>query len=181
MAFGILNTIEVYMALIINPITGQEYTLTDAEIKHITVTGDVIQISGQLLDIIANDLKDFVLRTVVDENDVMCLIFVPRHGQAKRWYQNWHAVRAMKLTNQPLSWCRDYVKCARGISYANEDAVIVLTSTLFQRMSIEQYRHCLELRGYKLIEHLRNLGYIVGNSVGRTQAALDILKVIWNA
>lgn len=47
------------MALILNPITGQEYPLTDEEIKHITVNGEVINIKGQLLEVAIDDLKDF--------------------------------------------------------------------------------------------------------------------------
>lgn len=167
------------MALILNPITHQEYTLTDDEIKHITITGDVIPIKGQLLEIAVNDLKDFTLRTFIDKNDVMGIIFVPRHDQAKRWYRNWFAVRIMKITGNSLEWCREYVRKSRGVRYANEDEVFTLTATLDRELAMDQYHACIGQRGGKMIEYLRNYGFEVDCNYVRVEAAFQMLGLLW--
>ena len=167
------------MALILNPITGQEYPLTDEEIKHITVNGEVINIKGQLLEVAIDDLKDFSLRVVVDRNDVAGVIFVPRHDQAKRWYRNWLAVRIMKVTNKSMDWCREYVRKSRGVRYANEDEVFTLTATLDRELAMDQYHACIGQRGGKMIEYLRNYGFEVDCNYARVEAVFQMLGLLW--
>ena len=165
------------MALIKDYITGQTHIITTELLKQVVQSGEILPVKGQGLEIIdSSDIPDFTLRVVSNRKEDL-VVFLPKHDDAKRWYRNWFAVRAMKLTGKDMPWGREYVRQARGVSFANEDEVMVLTGEFDSKLPLDHYHTARNSSAPS--EYLAEIGFKIETSALRVKSALEMIGKIW--